>query len=257
MSRPKKATVDYFPHFTTNGKTIYILESEFKNDGYAFWFKILELLGSTEHHFVDCNNKNTWKFLLAKTLLSGENAEKILDTLAEVDAIDQELWKIKIIRSQNFIDNLSTVYQRRDINVYTKTQILALKSTETPLKEVNADIKPQSKGKESIVKESKEEEAKNIFEEITKITVTNIKTFKQAIKLAKANSTDMECIARRVSQYFNECKQRGWTQYKYGKKWYKIFENLTVFLSNENLMEKFADMAKWNNVQQPRRPRGK
>ena len=92
MSRPKKAIVEYFPHYTANGKTIYILESEYGNNGYAFWFKILELLGSTENHFIDCRDKPTWKFILAKSLLDEGMCKKILDTLAEVDAIDSELW---------------------------------------------------------------------------------------------------------------------------------------------------------------------
>lgn len=45
MARPKKQTVDYFPHFVKGGRTIFILENKFGNDGYAFWFKLLEILG--------------------------------------------------------------------------------------------------------------------------------------------------------------------------------------------------------------------
>ena len=47
MARPKKQTVDYFPHIIKQGKTMTILENRFGNDGYAFWFKLLEILGST------------------------------------------------------------------------------------------------------------------------------------------------------------------------------------------------------------------
>jgi hypothetical protein len=48
MARPTKQTVDYFPHDCHHGQTIYILEKRFGNDGYAFWFNLLELLGSSE-----------------------------------------------------------------------------------------------------------------------------------------------------------------------------------------------------------------
>lgn len=55
MARPTKETVDYFPHFVKCGRTIFILESKYGNDGYAFWFKLLEILGDTEGHYYDCS----------------------------------------------------------------------------------------------------------------------------------------------------------------------------------------------------------
>ena len=48
MTRPKKQTVDYFPHSCNHKKTIYILEERYGNNGYSFWFKLLEMLGNTE-----------------------------------------------------------------------------------------------------------------------------------------------------------------------------------------------------------------
>jgi hypothetical protein len=32
--RKEKQTADYFPHMATSGKTLFILESSFGNDGY-------------------------------------------------------------------------------------------------------------------------------------------------------------------------------------------------------------------------------
>ena len=48
MSRPRKAVVDYFPHYVNHGKTLFILEQKYGNDGYAFWFKLLEMLGGSD-----------------------------------------------------------------------------------------------------------------------------------------------------------------------------------------------------------------
>ena len=67
MARPKKQTVDYFPHIANSGKTIFILENQFGNDGYAFWFKTLELLATTDGHVIDTGNPSEWEFLIAKT----------------------------------------------------------------------------------------------------------------------------------------------------------------------------------------------
>ncbi len=155
MPRPRKATVDYFPHYVNHKKTIMILEGKYKNDGYAFWFKLLEILGETENHYFDCNDSYNWMFLLTKTLVDDEMATEILNLLANLNAIDPELWLSKVIRSQNFIDNLHTVYNRREINVYSKADIMGLMYTETPLNGVSVGINPQSKGKERKGKERK------------------------------------------------------------------------------------------------------
>ena len=64
MGRPGKIIVDYFPHVTQPGKTMSILESGWGNDGYAFWFKLLELLGTTHGFCYDCHNPSDWEYLL-------------------------------------------------------------------------------------------------------------------------------------------------------------------------------------------------
>ena len=125
MARPSKATVDYFPHITKSGKTIFILENKFKNDGYAVWFKILELLGSTDGHFIDCRDEPTWQYLIAKSLVSEEVLIDIIETLVALDAIDKDLWEHRIIFSQNFVDNVRDAYKRRKIQIPSKESIIA------------------------------------------------------------------------------------------------------------------------------------
>lgn len=154
MSRPKKAVIDYFPHYVAHGKTMYTIENRFGNDGYCFWFKLLEILGSTENHFIDCNKPESWEFLLAKTRVNEIDADNILNLLAKIGAIDSDLWDKKIIWSENFVLNLTAIYQRRQVSVYTKTQLIGLMSTETPLKDEYVNKKPQSIVKESIGEES-------------------------------------------------------------------------------------------------------
>jgi HD superfamily phosphohydrolase len=115
MARPNKSGVDYFPHDTTasNGKTIFTLESKFGNDGYAFWFKLLEVLGSQDCFYLDCNNVSEWIYLTAKTRVDETTATEILNTLANIDAIDKDLWSEKIIWCQKFVNRLSDVFKKR------------------------------------------------------------------------------------------------------------------------------------------------
>lgn len=129
MARPLKNTVDYFPHSCKSGKTIFILEQKFGNDGYAFWFKLLELLGQTEGHVYDCRNASEMEFLQAKTHLSEEMTRKILKLLADLDAIDPKLWENDMIWCQNFVDNLHAVYTNRRVEMPVKPSFNGQKQT--------------------------------------------------------------------------------------------------------------------------------
>jgi hypothetical protein len=147
MTRPRKQTVDYFPHQVNHGETIFILEQRYGNDGYAFWFKLLELLGRTEGHCIDCKKPSTLNYLAAKTLISKDKAEEILNLLAELEAIDLELWtEGKVIWSDNFLKGLSFAYRNREMSIPDKPVIQCQKSGICGANDVR---NPQRKGKET------------------------------------------------------------------------------------------------------------
>lgn len=160
MARPQKQTVDYFPHFANSGKTMFILESKFGNDGYAFWFKLLEILATTEGHYFRVENGIDWEFLLAKTKVSTETAVEILNTLANLEAIDKELWAEKIIWVQKFVDNLAEVYRKRKVSAPLRPTKDSFRDGNHASDDITDDINPQSIVEESKVDKSKVEESK-------------------------------------------------------------------------------------------------
>ena len=121
MARPIKRGVDYFPHPNKKGQTMFILERKWGVYGYTFWFRLLELLSSTNEYYLDMKNDVTKEFLEAETYSPIERCYEILDTLANIDAIDRELWKEhKIIWCQSLIDDLEPVFKKRNTGVPTK-----------------------------------------------------------------------------------------------------------------------------------------
>lgn len=115
MARPHKQTVDYFPHDTdaSEGKTLTIIQSKYGNDGYSFWFKLLQILGKSPGHYYNFNNPADWEFLLAKTHINDtETAKGILDTLSLLGAIDPELYYCGYIWSDNFVKGIEDAYNR-------------------------------------------------------------------------------------------------------------------------------------------------
>lgn len=152
MARPKKNSVDYFPHQCISGKTIFILEQKFGNDGYAFWFKLLEILGTKSGHFLDLNSIMEVEFLQAKTRTSDVTTVEILDLLASLAAIDTELWGHKVIWSQNFVDGIKDVYTNRRVGIPARPSFYNSKLIQDV---VSTSESTQSKVKESKVNKTK------------------------------------------------------------------------------------------------------
>lgn len=143
--RPTKQTVDFFPHRAVGGKTLYILESQFGNDGYAFWFRLLELLCISEGHFYSCQNPADFQFLAAKTGLSAEKTELILKVLCDVEAIDPDLWtKHRVIWVQKLVNNFEGVYRQRRTTLPSKPIINNNNPISNTDKSISSDDKCQS-----------------------------------------------------------------------------------------------------------------
>lgn len=165
MPRKVKTTVDYFPHKCTGGKTMFIIESQFGNDGYAAWFKLLELLGVSNCHYYDCRNTEAMEYMLAKMRLLETQCVQILDKLAKLGAIDIHFWKNRVIFSENFITNLDDLYDRRKYKCPHKKdlyiQLFGFSYPNDSNNGVDADIKPQIKRKEKKVNKKESVREKN------------------------------------------------------------------------------------------------
>jgi hypothetical protein len=153
VGRPKKDGVDYFSHDinATGGRTIFTLESKYGNDGYAFWFKLLEILGAQSSLSYDCSDYSNWSFLVAKTKVSEEKAAEILDTLSQLEAIDKELWSEKVIWVEKFSERLDDVFRKRGTETPEKPSFCH-RNTEECVQSVTEST--QSKGKERKGKDS-------------------------------------------------------------------------------------------------------
>ena len=166
MARSKTDTVEYFPHVAKPGKALYILEGQFGNDGYAFWFKILEILSSSKGHFYDASTEVGWNYLAAYTRVSPQSATEILLLLANLENIDLDLWKNhRILWCQALLDNLKEVYRKRKRELPQKpicddnADYCASNAEKGGFKPITATSRrqPATESTQSKVKESKEE----------------------------------------------------------------------------------------------------
>jgi hypothetical protein len=160
MARPRKKNVDYFPHYCQHGKTLTILEARWGNDGYAFWFKLLEMLGAADGHFLDMRDPTTMAFLCAKTRVDEVSAVEILEMLARLCAIDPDLWAVGCLYSQNFVDHVADAYRLRKEFLPKKEALLESFHGRNPAKDGNpAETKGKGKGKGKGKEEIKDDAA--------------------------------------------------------------------------------------------------
>lgn len=128
MVRPRKQTVNYFPHRCTHRKSMFIIEQRWGNDGYAFWFKLLEMLGSAEGHYLRFESTADWEFLMAKTNLSEYKCKKILNLLSILNCIDGKLWdNYRVVWSDKFVDGIKDAYRNRVQEIPHKPNFLRKK----------------------------------------------------------------------------------------------------------------------------------
>ena len=151
MSRPRKNTIDYFPHPVKDGSRMYIMEQKYGDKGYCCYYKLLQQLGGAENHFLDFTGIKDRLYFAALIRSTEEEVNEMLTTLAEIGTIDKDLWAEKKIWCQELVDSISEVYVKRRRELPKKPSF-CVENTQSAT--VSVSQNPQSKVKESKVKES-------------------------------------------------------------------------------------------------------
>ena len=113
MARPQKNIVEYFSHYVTPGKELQLLTDKFGNDGYAFYFRLRELLGRTPNHSYSIEDEIDWLFFVKQMGLDEDRTSDIIQYSVKIRDLDKESWEDKRLWSQNFVDELVPVYDKR------------------------------------------------------------------------------------------------------------------------------------------------
>ncbi len=135
MSRPIKEGLEYFPHDTDaiTDEKIEVLTSLYGNDGYAFYFIMLERIYRNAGCMIDISDEEKkeeiFLILRKKMRLSQKLFEKILKTALKYNLFDEALFEKGIITSD--------AIQRRASVVLKKRKNMQLKHAEKKVKPLN------------------------------------------------------------------------------------------------------------------------
>ena len=114
MARKKKQHVDYFPHDTHQSKAVRTISKTYGNDGYAFYYKLRELLGRTDNYNYDLSEKIDWFDFLSEMDVEENQAKQLIEFLVTIGELDKELWEQdKRLWSNSLIEDISDVYDKR------------------------------------------------------------------------------------------------------------------------------------------------
>ena len=141
-----KQVVDWFSHSARHkSRALAILEGRWGNDGYAFWWKLLELLCCTEGHAYVCDTPMAWEYIcneVGATRVEESQAREILNLLASLEAIHSGEWQdYETIWCQNLVDRFNDLYHRRTVDMPTRPH---LKSTKPAVRKPKPKLKVYS-----------------------------------------------------------------------------------------------------------------
>ena len=151
MARPRKEGMDYFPHDANavNDKKIEALRMLYGNDGYAFYFILLEIIYQEPTFELDVSDAETRQILARKVAVTDQKFENMLETSIKRECFDSQSYHDRHVLTSNGI--------KKRANVVSDKRIKMQEYHAQQGKKVSGDVSdaetgeetPQSKGKES------------------------------------------------------------------------------------------------------------
>lgn len=180
MARPQKDGMDYFPHDSdaVNDEKIEALRVLYGNDGYAFYFILLERIYRTPEFELDISDAETIQILSGKVGVTEEKFNSMLETALKRKCFDREAYEQRgVLTSFGIKKRASVVIGNREIkrSKYKKASETTPETRgetrgETPQRK-EKEIKEKEIKQEERLKESKEEKStklkvvKNVYGE--------------------------------------------------------------------------------------------
>lgn len=116
MARPRKDGMDYFPHDTDacNDEKIEALRMLYGNDGYAFYFILLERIYRTPNFELDVSDAETQQILSRKIEVTPEKFAEMLNTALKWGCFDKKIFEERgVLTSKGIKKRASVVIEKR------------------------------------------------------------------------------------------------------------------------------------------------
>jgi hypothetical protein len=200
MARPHKTGLDYFPHDTdaVNDEKIESLRSIHGNDGYAFYFILLERIYRTNNQELDVSDAETVQILSRKIAITTEEFQKILLTALKYNCFDKKDYEKRCVLTSNGIKSRAKA-------VIDKRERMRKSYTERNSCVSDAEITQETMA-ESTQRKEKKRKVYSIGESKQKVKKTFIKpTIIEIQEYCKQRNNGID-----AEYFFNYYEARGW-----------------------------------------------
>lgn len=235
MARPKKEGMDYFPHDTdsVNDEKVEALRMLYGNDGYAFYFILLERIYRTKNAELDVSDAETMQILSRKVGVTLQEFENMLKTALKRDCFDRnEYEKRGVLTSNGIKKRLAPIMEKRE--KMRRKYVSEIEKDSCVVSDAETQQKPdkvkERKVKESIIKPSIDYESEfecfwNIYKK-----KTDKKKALDKFKIARKKYS-LEQIMHGAQKYMQQCDIK--------KTEMNFIKGPAVFLNGENFNDEF------------------
>lgn len=177
MARPRKEGMDYFPHDTdaVNDTKIEALRMLYGNDGYAFYFILLELIYKQPDFELDVSDAETIQILAKKVEVTPEKFNNMMQTAIKRGCFDADAYHERCVLTSEGVKKRSKV-------VVDKREKMRQKSHNSAVKELlpnSCGVSDAETGEESTQSKRKVKVKEKIKEKINKIQYAEFVTLSQ------------------------------------------------------------------------------
>lgn len=150
MARPIKEGLDYFPHDTdaSTDEKVEALRSLHGNNGYAFYFILLERIYRTPDFEIDISDAETTQILAKKCGINSEEFRKILATALKYGCFDrQEYAERGVLTSSGVKKRASIVTRKREEmrEKYLRKGVSASETHQETREETHQEIRQETR----------------------------------------------------------------------------------------------------------------
>lgn len=215
MGRPRKEGMDYFPHDVdaVADEKIEMMRSMYGNDGYAFYFILLERIYRSDRAEIDISSEVMVKALAKKIMVTPNRLKKMMDTSVEVELFCKENFeKRKILTSDGIKKRFLQINSMRDKWRENKGNHDSFLNGKQGGKLVENMVE---KVVENAIKESKEKKSK----EKKSISINNTLTFGEFVTMSQDEYDALiekygEQVAKKCIQELDNYKGASGRKYK-------------------------------------------
>lgn len=156
MARPQKEGLDYFPHDVdaVNDEKIEALRMLYGNDGYAFYFILLERIYRNKEFELDISDAETIQILSKKIGINEETFNQILSTAIKRECFDMEAYEKRGVLTSNGIKKRAGVVVEKREKMRARYEEKKKEVSDAETTEETESETPQSKVKKSKEKKS-------------------------------------------------------------------------------------------------------